>query len=98
MMGLFKRTRKGYSRLFSREMIMTREQAMKMKVSKALEELMKEERIVTEEEVSEEVAKAIGYKFKKLEETSRKENRHTCSQCGAPLKDCKCEYCGTDYN
>ena len=23
---------------------------------------------------------------------------HTCSQCGAPLKDGKCDYCGTEYN
>ena len=23
---------------------------------------------------------------------------HTCTQCGAPLKDGKCEYCGTIYN
>lgn len=51
-----------------------------------------------EEEVSEAVAKAISYKFKKLEEISRKEKRHTCSQCGAPLNDGKCEYCGTNYN
>lgn len=97
-MGLLKRTREGYARLSSREMIITREQAKKMEVLKALDELEEEERIITEEEVSEAVAKAIGYKFKKLEEISRKEKRHTCSQCGAPLKDGKCEYCGTNYN
>lgn len=26
-----------------------------------------------------------------------KNKLHTCQQCGAPLKDGKCDYCGTEY-
>ena len=36
---------------------------------------------------------SIGNFLKKKE----KHKQHTCTQCGAPLHDGKCDYCGTEY-
>ena len=49
------------------------------------------------EEVPPAVAEALRRKTEQLNQIENK-TTHTCTQCGAPLKDGKCEYCGTEYN
>lgn len=71
---------------------------LRKRLTDALDRLEGEDRIITEDEVNAVVAKAIGYKAKQLNEIFSKARPHICSQCGAPLKDGKCEYCGMDYN
>lgn len=71
---------------------------LRKRLTDALDSLEEEDRIITEDEVSDAVAKAIGYKAKQLNKIFSKARPRHCSQCGAPLKDGKCEYCGTDYN
>lgn len=33
-----------------------------------------------------------------IKATTPEKRPRVCSQCGAPLHDGKCEYCGTEYN
>ena len=50
-----------------------------------------------DEEVPSAVAEAICKNFERINKEINN-TPHTCTQCGAPLKDGKCEYCGTIYN
>ena len=64
----------------------------KRNIIDSLNELESREIIVTEEEVSEAVAKALGERFRCL----RKSAVTNCPNCGAPLHGHKCDYCGTE--
>lgn len=48
-----------------------------------------------EAKVSEAVAKAIGERFRYLQE-KMKHSMTNCPNCGAPLHGNKCDYCGTE--
>ena len=61
----------------------------------ALKEMEDSEVAVTEEEVGEAVAKAIGERFRYLQE-KMKHSTTNCPNCGAPLHGHKCDYCGTE--
>ena len=50
-----------------------------------------------DEEVPHAVAEAICKKFERINKEINN-TPHTCTQCGAPIKDGKCDYCGTEYN
>ena len=88
------------TQIHSGEMVMTHQQMMAYQaakdIRKNLDDLEAEERIVTEDEVREAVAKAISMKFERMKTNFNKP--HTCSQCGAPIHNGKCDYCGTIYN
>ena len=66
--------------------------AAKRNIIDALDELEQREIIVTDEEVNEIVAKALGERFRHL----RKSAVTNCPNCGAALHNGKCEYCGTE--
>ena len=66
--------------------------AAKRNIIDALDELEQREIIVTDEEVSEIVAKALGERFRRL----RRSAVTNCPNCGAALHNGKCEYCGTE--
>lgn len=68
---------------------------MRFALTQALDAIEAEERIVTEDEVSEAIAEAIRMQFELMKMNSNKP--HTCPQCGAPLHNGKCDYCGTEY-
>ena len=94
---LFKRKR--YANIYSDECVINARQqeaftAAHKRVMDALEEMEASEVSVTEEEVGEAVAKAIGERFRYLQEKMK----HTtnCPNCGAPLHGNKCDYCGTE--
>lgn len=65
------------------------------RVMDALEELEAKEVAVTEEEVSEAVAKAIGERFHYLQE-KMKHSTTNCPNCGAVMHGNICDYCGTE--
>ena len=48
------------------------------------------------EEVPPAVAEALRRKNDQLNNAINK-TPHTCTQCGAPIKAGKCDYCGTEY-
>lgn len=109
-MGLLKRTREGYARLFSREMIIAREQAKKMMhgkqfedaINDCLREVMDSGVFITEEELTQrvkELADAYGFPIEGLgfKFPAKSVDVYFCQGCGAPLKDGKCEYCGHEY-
>lgn len=60
-----------------------------------LKEMEDKEVAVTEEEVSEAVAKALGERFRYIQE-KMKHSSTNCPNCGAALHGGKCEYCGTE--
>ena len=100
-MGLFRRKKE--VTVHSGEMVLTPQQQEQLiqrgRIIDALDEITDRGIPITEDEVAEAVAKAIGEKCRRLNEMATKTPKpHTCSQCGAPLKDGKCEYCGTEYN
>ena len=66
------------------------------RVMDALKEMEDSEVAVTEEEVGEAVAKAIGERFRYLQE-KMKHSTTNCPNCGAPLHGHKCDYCGTEH-
>ena len=103
MKAIFKRNRKVYAPLYSREMVITPQQQEQLiqrgRIIDALDEITDRGIPITEDEVAEAVAKAIDENCRRLNEMATKKPKpHTCTQCGAPLKDGKCEYCGTEYN
>lgn len=83
------------------EYIMTMEQQKayetKKRIIQGLDDLEASETFITDEDVSAIVAEAL---HKRVEDMNNKAMKkpHTCQQCGAPLKNGKCEYCGTNYN
>lgn len=66
--------------------------AAKRNIINALDELEQREIIVTDEEVNEIVAKALGECFPRI----KKSAVTNCPNCGAALHNGKCEYCGTE--
>lgn len=69
---------------------------LRKRMTDSLDRLEEKDRIITEDEVAEVVAKAIGEKFSRLNEMATKKSKpHSCPNCGAPLHDGKCDYCGT---
>lgn len=64
----------------------------KRNIINALDELESREIIVTDEEVSEAIAKALGECFPRLSKSAVA----NCPNCGAALHNGKCEYCGTE--
>lgn len=69
--------------------------AAKRNIMDALNEMEAKEVAITEEEVGEAVAKAIGEHFRYLQE-KMKHSTTNCPNCGAPLHGHKCDYCGTE--
>ena len=85
----------------SGEAIMTRKQMDAYEADKAIRDLLDDieaEGIeISEAELEQrinEVCKAYGVTIPK----PKKHKTHTCPQCGAPIHNGKCEYCGTEYN
>ena len=66
------------------------------RVMDALKEMEAREIAITEDEVNEAVAKAIGERFRYLQE-KMKHSMTNCPNCGAPLHGHKCDYCGTKH-
>lgn len=50
------------------------------------------------EETIKMITEAINGKIKASGQMLQQEHKTNCPNCGAPLKDGKCEYCGTTYN
>lgn len=65
------------------------------RVMDALKEMEAKEVAVTEEEVSEAVANAIGERFRYIQK-KMKHSTTNCPNCGAAMHGHKCEYCGTE--
>lgn len=68
-------------------------------LKKAIEEIEDSGVEIDEDELEqriEDVCKTYGISLPKRR-VKPKEKSHTCTQCGAPLKNGKCEYCGTDF-
>lgn len=100
-MGIFRRKRE--VTVHSGEAVLTLQQQEQLKqrdrIIGALDEIIDRGIPTTEDEVSEVVAKAIGEKVRRLNEMATKKPKpHSCPNCGAPLHDGKCDYCGTNYN
>ena len=64
----------------------------KRNIIDALNELESREIIVTDEEVSEAIAKALVERFPRI----KKSVVTNCPNCGAALHNGQCEYCGTE--
>ena len=92
--------RKVYAPIHSGEAVLTPQQQEQLKqrgrIIDALDEITDRGIPTTEDEVAEAVAKAIGEKVRRLnEKATKKPKPHSCPNCGAPLHDGKCDYCGT---
>ena len=85
------------NRARSGECVITKKEAFTAhkRVMDALNEMEAKEVAITEEEVGEAVAKAIGERFRYLQE-KMKHSTTNCPNCGAPLHGHKCDYCGTE--
>lgn len=82
-------------RVRSGEMVLTGQQAAETRKAllDVLNEIEESEIEVDEQDLSRRVAdvfKSNGIEIKKQKKVK------ICSQCGAPLRGCRCEYCGTE--
>ena len=89
--------------IHSGEAIMTRKQMEAYEVGNAIRNLLDEIETegveISEQELEQrinELCKAFGVTPPSLK--PKKHKPHTCSQCGAPIHNGKCDYCGTIYN
>ena len=86
-------------RVRSGEMVLTGQQAAE--VRKALINVIKEieesEIEVDEQDLSRRFADVFKSHGIEAPETKEYKKVKICSQCGAPLHGCRCEYCGTEY-
>ena len=96
--------RKVYAPIHSGEMVVTRQQMEAYKAREAINEVLEDIEAqgmeIDSDELEqriEDVCKTYGISLPKRR-VKPKEKPHICTQCGAPLKDGKCEYCGMDYN
>ena len=94
--------RKRYAQVSVGECVITAEQqnalAVKGAIRDILDEIEDEGVEISEQELEQRIAdicKAYGIDPPK---PRHKNKLNTCPQCGAPLKDGKCDYCGTEYN
>ena len=94
--------RKRFAKVMGNEFIMTMEQQKVYEAKMALNELFDEIENngceISEEELDERLTEfCTAFGIEKPNRNIRKQKQHTCQQCGAPLHDGRCEYCGTEY-
>lgn len=71
---------------------------MKYAIRQFLDEMEDECIEINETELEQRVAELCNAFGVNTPSTKPKKHKpHTCKQCGAPLKDVKCDYCGTEY-
>ena len=94
--------RKRYAQVSVGECVITAEQqkalAAKAAIKQALDEAEAEGIEIDAQELEQRIAdicKAYGIDPPKQRHNTKP---HNCPQCGAPIHDGKCDYCGTEYN
>lgn len=94
--------RKRFAQVSVGECIITAEQKQAIEVKEAIKQVLDDieaEGIeIDDQELEQRIADICKVYGIDPPKPKHRNKLHTCQQCGAPLKDGKCEYCGTSYN
>lgn len=93
--------RKRFAQVSVGECVITAEQQKAIEVKEAIKQVLDEAEAegieIDAHELEQRIADICKVYGIDPPKPRHKNKLHTCPQCGAPIKDGKCDYCGTEY-